>query len=152
MHKCLYSTEPDGDGMFKVLKRTIETKTSYWSSADEKQTVILDGVSKWNADYIASCFDYLKRSKALELSTIDELSAAMKPITLERLAYFYVKDTLGNGWGIHNGYKLMTDFFLDMWLAGCSCRFGFLGADASADVVRETLKDSIKRVLDYCHA
>ena len=147
-----YVAEKVDDEHWNVVRKTA-TPDRYgsWMLSDEKTLVLGEGFKKWNAEYAAACLDYLNhKSKAKnESEFIAESLDCLKehPVTLSELTFHYVKDSLGNGWGIQNGYKLTCEPFIDLWMRGASCRFGFLPLDSDKTMVFTALADAVSKVL-----
>ena len=145
------------DGKWNVVKRTAKTDSwGGWHASDEKVLILAEDISQWNAKYIAACLEYLAdRAKApnvgghkdavFDVSSLDCLKSNI--IDIDHLAYCYVRDTLGSGWAIHNGYKLTGRPLMEMWIMGSSCRFGFLPLDIDEKAVYEALSSAISKVL-----
>lgn len=149
-----YRAEAD-DGKWNVVKKTAKPNSyGTWFQTDEKTAVLAADLPKWNAEYIAAYLEYLcQKAKAekgndaiFDIESLDELSR--NSIDLDQLAYCYVKDSIGTGWGIQNAYKLTADFMMDMWLKGASYRFGVLPFDIDRDLVYQTLSDTINKIID----
>jgi len=137
MEKTFYRINPAADGKMTLSKAYVNVDHSYWTASDEKLSPIAENIDNWSAHYFKAALEYISRTKSLYLDRIEDIASHIPSITLDELAYCYVRDSLGSGWSLENGYKLTADFMIDMWTCGSSLRFGFLGADISKETVIE---------------
>ena len=142
------------DNVFDIVKKVykIDGYCVYYSNEPIERKVLMENINCHDkAKYFCAVYNYFWQNHGIE---IDDNELEKRKIDVDFLAYKYVKDSLGSDWSLQNGYKLMQDFFIDLWLwlNGASFRFGILDPD-SFDIVevRNKLKDVVGRVLStYC--
>lgn len=142
-----FEVEKYDEDKFRVVRKSWRNNGyGVYDRKDETSEILLDGLDIHNATYICHVYNYFWRNKQIELT--DEFLKE-KEISPSALAYYYVKESLGSEWGIHNGHKLLGDFVVDLWLNGASFRFGILRFEGlNIKAVREELKDAIRKCLD----
>lgn len=147
-----YTTQSD-NGVFSVIKKTAKTdRYGGWMQSDEKTVVLASGMLKWNAEYAAAALEYLNHKAQAKDSNavfdVDSLDCLKENIiSLDELAFNYLRDTICSGWALHNAYKLTGEPMIDLWLKGSACRFGFLPLDVEKNVVFEKLADAVDKVI-----
>ena len=147
-----YTTQSDND-TFSVVKKVAKTdRYGSWMQSDEKTVVLASGMPKWNAEYAAAALEYLSHAKqakehgaVLDVDSLDCLKENV--ISLDELAFCYLRDTVCSGWALHNAYKLTGAPVIDLWLKGSACRFGFLPLDVEKNVVFEKLANAVDKVI-----
>ena len=141
------------DNMFDIVKKVykINGYCVYHSNEPIERKVLMEKITCHDkAKYFCAVYNYFWQNHRIE---IDDNELEKRKIDVDSLAYKYVNDSLGSNWSLQNGYKLMQDFFIDLWLNGASFRFGIL-EPVSFDIskIRNKLKESVGRVLSaYCH-
>ena len=141
------------DNKWNVIKKTAKTdRYGSWMQSNEKTVVLASGMPKWNAEYAAAALMYLSRAKQVkesgavfDVNSLDCLKENV--ISLDELAFHYLRDTVGSGWALHNAYKLTDEPMIDLWLKGSACRFGFLPLDVEKNVVFEKLASAVDKVI-----
>lgn len=147
-----YMTQSNND-TFNVVKKVVKTDSyGRWMQSDEKTVVLASGMPKWNAEYAAAALEYLNYAKqakehgaVLDVDSLDCLKENV--ISLDELAFNYLRDTVCSGWALHNAYKLTGEPMIDLWLKGSACRFGFLPLDVEKNVVFEKLASTVDKVI-----
>lgn len=140
------------DNAFDIVKKVYRTDSFgvYHSDEPIERKVLMENIICHDkAKYFCAAYNYFWQNHRIE---IDENELEKRKIDVDSLAYKYVKDSLGSDWSLHNGYKLMQDFFIDLWLNGASFRFGILEPE-SFDIaeIGNKLKDAVGKVLSaYC--
>ena len=147
-----YKTQDD-NGVFSVVKKTAKPdRYGGWMQSDEKTVVLASGMPKWNAEYAAAALEYLNHKAQAKDSNavfdVDSLDCLKENIiSLDELAFCYLRDTVCSGWALHNAYKLTGEPMIDLWLKGSACRFGFLPLDVEKSVVFEKLASAVDKVI-----
>lgn len=136
------------DNALDIVKKVYRKDSSgfYCPCEPIERTVLMENIEcQEKAKYFCNVYNYFCRNRRIE---IDENELEKRKIDLDSLAYRYVEDSLGSGFAVQSGYKLMQDYFIDLWLNGASLRFGIL-EPASFDIVeiRNKLKDAVGKVL-----
>ena len=145
MKHVYYKVEKRDDKVFNVIKCYIDADRS-WMASDEKKMTIALCPSKFIADYVAAAFDFLWKSKNIDAEDYSIVEANYGKTNASELAFRYCADSIGNGWALHNAYKLLNDKVIEMWLAG-SMRFGVL----SLDKINEAeIKTKLKNAVEAC--
>ena len=135
--KVAFEVEKYDKDKFRVVRQSWKNNGYGWHDRkDETSEILLDGLDIHNATYICHVYNYFWRNKQIELT--DEFLKE-KEISPSALAYYYVKESLGSEWGIHNGHKLLDD--THGLLVG---QQGFkLGLDALGAVVAQVAHDLV---------
>lgn len=146
MKHVYYIVEKRDDKVFNVIKRCYIGADRTWMASDEKNMTIALCPSKFIANYVAAAFDFLWKSKNIDAEDYTIIEANYGNTNASELAFRYCADSIGNGWALHNAYKLLNDKVIEMWLAG-SMRFGVL----SLDKINETeIKAKLKNAVESC--
>lgn len=145
MKHVYYKVEKRDDKVFNVIKCYIDAGRS-WMASDEKEMTVALCPSKFIADYVAAAFDFLWKSKNIDAEDYSIVEANYGKTNASELAFKYCADSVGNGWALHNAYKLLNDKLIEMWLAG-SMRFGVLPLDK---INEDELKTKLKNAIDAC--
>ena len=146
MKNTSYKIAKQESGKFAVIRIDVNSRGDSWYASDEKETVIVDGLEQFVAEYIKNTFLFLYRKDKSVPSTYDEAASRFPKTDAKTLAFWYVKESLGEGWSMQNAYKLLNDFLIDMWFSG-SMRHGCIPLE---DLDKTKIYDELKSAVSAC--
>lgn len=147
MKNTSYKIAKRDTGKFAVIRIETDSVDRYYAlPRNMKETVLADGLEQFTAEYIKSVFDFLYRKDKSVPSTYDEAASRFPKTDAKTLAFWYVKESLGEGWSMQNAYKLLNDFLIDMWFSG-SMRHGCIPLE---DLDKTKIYDELKSAVSAC--
>lgn len=137
----------NGTGSFDVVKKTFFTE---YYNPPEEQVLFKNINDEVKADLLAEICRFLRREHLSEVNTWEDAKSFLKVVTIDELKFKYCYETLGQGWAMHNAYKLTTDFFIKTWLAKCACHNGLSFDMFDANIKTQDVVNSLSEAIKAC--